>query len=181
MSETLPTDFKHLKPTELYRAAIEDFALPVDEADKNKKNVLLAAFVEGGVSWADYVAQHPEVVPAAPAVVTSPTPVSSTSLTADVAPVEPTDKWADDDRRANLAVQEDLSPKVIVATQPQYRPQDKLLIKMERKNPMFQVRGYTFTQKNPYALMSPSDADHVLRNEEGFRQALPSEVDEWYD
>ena len=47
MSDTLPTSFDDLKPTELYRSAIEDFALPVEEEDKNKKKVLLAAFVEG--------------------------------------------------------------------------------------------------------------------------------------
>ena len=169
-TEKLPQRFEDLKPTELYRSAIEDFALPVDEADKNKKTVLLAAFLEGGVTWDDYVGQHPEVKPVvedeplqdklrAGAVITS----------SDVA----------GDTSAALSVEEE--PVVIrTAEAPVYRPNEKLLIKMERKNPLYQTRGHTFTSKNPYALVSPEDADYILRHEDGFRQALPSELQEFY-
>lgn len=174
MSETLPKDFKDLKPTELYRAAIEDFALPVEEDDKNKKTVLLAAFVEGGVTWADYVAQHPEVAPVQE-VVTNPNPVNQQSLSVDSAvPLDPENKWAEE------VEEEEPEARIITAELPKYKPKDKLLIKMDRKNPLFEVRGHRFTQENPYALMSPEDADYVLRFEDGFRQALPSELQEFY-
>lgn len=150
-----PTSFKDLKPTELYRSAIEDFALPVDEEDKNKKTVLLAAFVEGGVTWEDYVAQHPEV---APVEDESPTNVVTTQ---SVAP----------------AVEEPV--RIITAETPQYNSGDKLLVKMERKNPLYEIMGYRFTQDNPYALVSPQAAEAILR-EDGFRQAFPSELQEFY-
>lgn len=179
MSETLPTSFNELKPTELYRAAIEDFALPVDEADKNKKTVLLAAFVEGGVTWDDYVAQHPEFAPApAPNVVVAP-PVDDGALRAESAqPVDPAQKWdnpAENAREAAVA-----AGRIVTAERPVYNPLDKLLIKMERDNPLFEIRGHKFTTKNPYALMSPADAEYAITQEDGFRQATPSELQEFY-
>jgi len=153
---TKPTKFEDLKPTELYRSAIEDFALPVEESDKNKKTVLLAAFVEGGVKWADYVAQHPEVAP--------------------------------DPEEDNVVVSQDVAPKatsveeqrVIVAEPPQARTNDVFLIKMVRDNVLYETRGHRFTQQHPYALVSPEDAEFILTQEDGFRQATPGELAEFY-
>ena len=54
------------------------------------------------------------------------------------------------------------------------------LIKMERQNPHFEVAGYTFTQKHPYAVVSADKVAKVIQ-EGGFRQALPEEVQEYYD
>lgn len=157
MSDTLPASFEDLKPTELYRSAVEDFALPVDEADKNKKTVLLAAFVEGGVSWNDYVAQHPEVRPQPENVITAP----------------------------NVPGESEQKPKpkpgkVITAQKVDASPEDQFLIKMVRPNLRYDVRGYTFTQSHPYALVSASDADYILEKEQGFQMATPSELREFY-
>lgn len=161
-----PTKFKDLKPAELYRSAIEDFALPIDEADKDSKQVLLAAFAEGGVEWADYVKQHPEVAPeSAPVVESEPARGGAITL---------------GHQSDNLTV-DDEPARVIVQETPVYNPKDKLLIKMIRENPLFEVRGYRFTSAHPYNLVNPVDADYILRHEDGFRQALPSELEEFYD
>lgn len=169
-TETLPTKFEDLDEKELFRSALEDFALPVEK--KDSKKVLLAAFVEGGVSWDDYVSQHPEVAPE-PVVETNRTPEPNrggvTTLgndNSDALSVEPV-----------AAVAE---PVVRVAETPTYSPEDKLLVKMERENPLFGFRQYTFSHKNPYALMTPADAEYLIQNEDGFRMALPSELREFY-
>lgn len=160
MSETLPTSFDDLKPTELYRSAIEDFALPVEEEDKNKKKVLLAAFAEGGVAWSDYVAQHPEVKPEPENVITSP----SVPGEGQPAPKPEAPKPG----------------KIITAAKPEVNPEDRYLIKMVRDNVRYDTRGYTFTQEHPYALVAAMDADYILEKEEGFQMASPSELREYY-
>lgn len=181
MSEK-PTKFEDLKPTELYRSAIEDFALPVEEEDKNKKKVLLAAFVEGGVGWADYVEQHPEVAPdeeevreaelkgalGRGEVITSNAPAHNT---VDSTPVEPEDKWD---------VEEGVEPEIVVAQPILPSPNQQYLIKMVRDNPLFEIRGHRFTKEHPYALVSSVDADYILTKEDGFRQATPGELTEFY-
>lgn len=172
MTETLPQRFEDLKPTELYRSAIEDFAIDVAKEDKNKKNVLLAAFLESGVTWADYVVQHPEVAPA----------VDTVAETLASGGVVTSSDVSSEDVAATLSVEAPVEEEVIIVTAkpPVYKANEKLLIKMERKNPLYEVRGHRFTTKNPYALVSPEDADYIIRHEEGFRQALPSEVQEFY-
>lgn len=57
---------------------------------------------------------------------------------------------------------------------------DVLLLKMTRANGTFQVRGVTFTRANPYAIVPVDDAEYILDRYEGFRQATPSEVKEFY-
>jgi hypothetical protein len=60
------------------------------------------------------------------------------------------------------------------------QPQKEYLIKMTRENPYFEVGRYKFTQEHPYAIMDATTAQHVLSNEEGFRQAFPDELKEFY-
>lgn len=55
-----------------------------------------------------------------------------------------------------------------------------VLLRMTRANSTFQVRGATFTQKNPYAVVKESDADFIMDTYEGFRIASPKEVREFY-
>lgn len=182
MSET-PTSFEDLKPTELYRSALEDFALPVEEEDKNKKKVLLAAFVEGGVTWDDYVAQHPEVKPEPVAPVYEPALANTVASSSQ--PLEPENKWDTSDPRyqglpAGAAVAPDTAPPIAVA-QPLVQNYDQpYLIKMTRDNPLFVVKGYRFTKEHPYAIVAAKDADYILTKEDGFRQATPSELREFY-
>lgn len=158
MSKTVPTSFNDLDAPELYRSAIEDFALPVEEADKGKKKVLVAAFVEGGVSWADYVAQHPEVAPEP-----EPEPVNVIKA--------PNKKKAGRPQAGGNVI----TAKPIDATE-----EEQYLIKMTRENPLYETRGYRFTQEHPYALVSAADAQFILEREDGFRQAFPNELQEFY-
>lgn len=55
-----------------------------------------------------------------------------------------------------------------------------VLLRMTRANSTFQVRGATFTQANPYAVVKESDADFIMDTYEGFRIASPKEVREFY-
>lgn len=55
-----------------------------------------------------------------------------------------------------------------------------ILLRMTRANGTFQVRGVTFTQANPYAIVNERDADFIVENFEGFRIASPKEVREFY-
>lgn len=56
----------------------------------------------------------------------------------------------------------------------------KILIKMLRDNPLYEVGKYRWTNKHPYVLVSEKDAEHILIKEEGFRQATPGELQEYY-
>lgn len=167
MSEK-PTKFADLTAKELYRSATEDFAVPVEETDKNKKKVLLAALVEAGVEWGDYVEQHPDVAPEEKPKY-EPT-LANTVQGAE--PVDPQEKWADP--RQNVRKESIRVNRGLDSTGEPY------LIKMERDNLVFETRGYRFTRENPYALVDPKDAEYILRVEDGFRQAFPSELEEFY-
>jgi len=56
-----------------------------------------------------------------------------------------------------------------------------ILIRMVRKNPTYEVRGYRFTQDQPFVPVTEEDADWLMENEEGFRQASPSEAREFFN
>lgn len=55
-----------------------------------------------------------------------------------------------------------------------------VLVKYERKNPTFETIGYVFTTRHPFASVPPEVAEHLVRNMEGFRLALPSEAADYY-
>jgi hypothetical protein len=57
---------------------------------------------------------------------------------------------------------------------------DPILLRMTRANGTFQIRGATFTQNNPYAIVNERDADFIIENYDGFRIASPREVREFY-
>lgn len=161
MTDTKPTQFSDLGIKELRRSAVADFAVDIKSTDKEE--VVLAALLESGVTWADYVAQHPEVAPeeepkANPGVVTA--------ASINEAPVAP----------VNVAP----AGQVRVAENPVKNLDDTFLIKMTRQNPLYETRGYKFTQAHPYALVNAKDAQYILSKEEGFRQAFPDELAEYY-
>jgi hypothetical protein len=159
--EDIMKSFDDLDRDELYRAAIEDFAVPVEEEDN--ADVIRAALLEDGIKWQDYKNLHPELFPVEEVVERIPEPpragqvVTSSDLKA--APVvEQTIRVAE--------------PLVLRANEP-------WLIKMTRENILFEVSGYRFTQDHPYALVAAEDVEDVL-NEDGFRQAKPSELADFY-
>lgn len=158
MTDTKPTQFSDLGIKELRRSAVADFAVDIKPTDN--KETVLAALAESGVAWSDYVDQHPEVAPEeAPAP--NPGVVTSASLKEE-------------------PVVEAPAPRIRVQESPVTNTTDTFLIKMTRENPLYETRGYRFTQAHPYALVSAKDAQYILSKEEGFRQAFPDELDEYY-
>lgn len=157
MTDKKPTSFHNLGVAELRRSAIEDFA--VDVGPKDNKDMVIAALTDSGVTWDAYVEQHPEVRPDEPEV--SPSGKQE-HLTVPQTSSEPEEV------------------NIIVAEEPVYKPQDKYLIKMTRENLVYESAGLRFTKEHPYALANADQADHILGKEDGFRQATPAELREYY-
>jgi hypothetical protein len=51
---------------------------------------------------------------------------------------------------------------------------------MIRANNTYQIRGYTFKQSHPFALVKEKDADYLIEVDGGFRMASPKEAREFY-
>lgn len=165
--KNLPTQFRELGVAELRRSAVEDFAVDVKSTDN--KETALAALAEAGVTWADYVAQHPEVAPVVDKQKAPENVIKNPNATNP------------DNLSVGASVEEEVVVPVIRVQEPvTAAPTDKFLVKMTRDNPRFDTRGYTFTQTHPYALVDGSDLEYILTKEDGFRQALPSELQEFY-
>lgn len=151
--------FDKLDVKELRRTAIDDFAVEV--ADTDSKKVVAAALLESGVTFEMYLEANPhqreKFAPETVAPAPAENVVTADTLEAD-APVE--------------IVTKEEHPKLATT--------EKYLIKMVRQNPLFEVRGHKFTQTHPYVLMSAEDAQAILSEEEGFRQAFPQELQEFY-
>lgn len=57
---------------------------------------------------------------------------------------------------------------------------EQVLLCMDRENPTYKVRGYTFTREHPFALVSAEDAEFIVEHEEGFTYATPKQAREFY-
>lgn len=148
-----PTSFNNLTVPELKRSAAEDFAVEVPEGAK--KDEVIAALVESGVTWADYVAQHPEV-----------------------APDEPKPEASSDGPHLQFTANENVN--IITAESPVNQSVDRYLLKMTRDNVVYETQGLRFTQSHPFALATADQADYILAHEDGFTMASPSEAREFY-
>lgn len=162
MSKENPSGFVDLDIKTLRRTAVEDFAVPVD-SDANKDTVL-AALTEAGIGWDMYCKLMGWNEP-----VTDPIPVLTDEGDEAVEPVAP---------KTHLIGGEEVIIHTAEAPVPQVK--EKYLLKMERKNPQFNIRGHKFTKEHPYALVDRADLDHILDNEKGFRMATPRELEEFY-
>lgn len=169
-----PKGFKDLTKDELIRSAVEDFAIELSEEESANKKSVLAAFTESNLIWADYVSQHPEVAP-------EPEPVVSITSNAPSHGVIGEDTVTGVLSEVAAAPVDEVVEEIAVASNPDVPAlPDKYLLKMTRENPLYQTRGYTFTDEHPYALTTAADAMWILENEEGFRQAYPQELAEFY-
>lgn len=77
-------------------------------------------------------------------------------------------------------VEETVTEIITAEAQPRLAPADNYLIRMVRENPYFEFKSYKFTQEKPYAIMKADDAQVILESEEGFRQAFPAELSDFY-
>lgn len=62
----------------------------------------------------------------------------------------------------------------------QHEANKKLLVKMTRKNPTFEFRGYRFTKVNPFEVMTEEDFQDLLDFYDGFHLATPAEAKSFY-
>lgn len=60
------------------------------------------------------------------------------------------------------------------------KPENSVLVKMERMNHSYQAMGYTFSQEHPFVAMPEDDAQRIFDTQEGFRLATPREAQEFY-
>lgn len=58
--------------------------------------------------------------------------------------------------------------------------EDEVLVFMERKNPRYDIAGYTFTSEHPFNAVPESVAEFIIKSG-GFRTAMPSEVQDYYN
>lgn len=161
LSETtpanLPTSFKALHLDQL-RAAADYFG----SDSVGNEEAIRVALEDDGITWEMYAKEFglplPEGETFAP-----PTP--------DLP--EKHDDWIEKE-------EEEVSEVVTQAPVPTLAAEQKYLIRMTRKNPYFEYGRYKFTQDKPYAIMSAEDAQSILESEQGFRQAYPKELQEFY-
>ena len=55
-----------------------------------------------------------------------------------------------------------------------------VLVRMNRLNPTYRFRKYTFTKDHPFALMTEDDASAILTMESGFTKATVEEAESYY-
>lgn len=139
----------------------------VEKADNPQEQI--ANFANDGVSYAQYCKDF------------------NVPLPEDY--VEEEEALAEVEDEKEDTVKEEVAPAgpVTASRTPQFAVQSEYLIKMTRDNPYFEVANlvnrkkvYKFTNEHPYAVMDAKTAQFVLSNEEGFRQAFPDELAEFY-
>lgn len=128
----------------------EHFGVDLPEVENEKdltKAIIIAEFVEQGVTWEIYKEAFPDIedIPDEPRV--------------DVKTPEP----EEDDLVEEFK-----------------KPEQTVLLKMERQNPLLQIRGYTFKRDHPFVPVSQADAEYILTHETGFKIAMPSEAEAFY-
>ena len=67
-----------------------------------------------------------------------------------------------------------------VAKAPEALSVGQVLVKMERMNPRYDVNEFTFTQDNPFIVMTEKKAQEIFDTHQGFRLATPKEAQEFY-
>lgn len=158
----VPEKFEDYTISELRDIAENEFAV---EAEGLNQSEVLAALTESGVTFDQHLDNHPEFKAVEDAKVTA------AEETADPGVVTAA-------QMQEQPVQEEV--KIVVKEEVPLFSREEWLIKMVRANPLYEVRGHRFTQDNPFALVSPADAEYLLTKETGFRQATPSELQQYY-
>lgn len=163
----VPTKFEDYKVAELRDIAENEFA--VDIEPNASEAAVLAALLESGVTFDQHLANHPEFAAVEDAKVEAAEENSDSGVvTTEQMQEKPVEE------------EEPVQTKIIVKEEVPLSSKEEWLIKMVRANPLYEVRGYRFTQENPFALVGPEDAEYLLTRETGFRQATPRELQEYY-
>jgi len=162
--------FKKMKRDDLYALATENFGVEVSETANHTQ--IMAALAEMGVTW-----DMAKIYDKNAAIIEDEDIVSQTnvitSAQAQVKTGEPTVTVLETAHGVSVEVEAPVSETAPVAP-------EVILLKMERDNARYDVRGHKFTRDNPFALVQVDDASYILENIEGFKQASPREAKEFY-
>lgn len=158
--------FKDVQAEDLIFAANED--LNLDLPENATKPVALAAILEAGVTWEQACELSP-TIDAYDQAIEKKKKESALNVV--------TSSQVKESNNVPAQTAEKPRPEDVVATT--QRPA-KTLIKMDRQNPSFQIRGYKFTQENPFALVTEEDAEFLVDLNDGFYYATPREAAEFY-
>lgn len=156
--------FTQMKRDALYTLATENFGVEVSETAT--KPQIVAALAEMGVDWEmaktfdKSAAEVDEEIRAEEEA----TVITTTTMHVET-PGSP-------------VVQE--VPVVVVEKPVAPTAPEVALLKMERENQRYDIRGYTFTRENPFVLVNADDADFIISHEDGFKMASPREAKEFY-
>lgn len=85
------------------------------------------------------------------------------------------------DPDGGLVVEEPKANGVAPAAAEKKHDGPTMLIIMERQNGRYDVAGYTFTKAHPFHEVPVEAAEYIIKNHDGFRQALPSELGDYYN
>ncbi len=171
-----------MKVKDLYHLATESFGLDIDQTAT--KPQIVAALAENGVNWETAVVYDQ----AAKAWQEANSPkVDDNVITSDKVNsrdeeegVEARDDNIVTSDSINKPTKRTRAPKSSVSIVSQTNVPAQVLIKMDRENPTYQIRGYTFTGDHPFAIVDSENAEYIVSYVEGFRYATPKEAQEFY-
>jgi hypothetical protein len=79
-----------------------------------------------------------------------------------------------------LYLGEEEVPEELKPARDMFNNDSSVLVKMERQNPTFEIRGFKFTKQHPYVVVSQDEAQEIIDSASGFRLATPKEVRSYY-
>ena len=160
--------FKKMDRDALYNMAVNGFGLDDIREDAPAPSII-AALVEMGVTWDMAVALDPiaaaideDAKKKAGTVVTTDTLTTVTEEVVEETEVKPVKT------RTKTTTVKTVEPEAV-------------LLKMNRENGTYEVRGYKFTKAHPFALVSSDDAAFITSHISGFSYATPAEAQEYYN
>lgn len=170
--------FKSLEEEALTRAA-EMFAVDLanckTKGGKWNPELVEAAFAEEGVTWDIYQGELERL--------------RDIELAAEAARLakEEEERLAQERLantvKAQVRQDDEVEPEedVVMTTRKRRRPPtNDILVKMDRQNSYYEVRGKVFTREHPFVLLSEDEAQAIFDTEWGFRVATPREAAEYY-
>ena len=167
--------FKDLKKDELL--AVSDY-FGVDVKKTDNKDSIVAALAEDGVTFDQYEEYKAATETENDDVEGEPDPVAGVVTSAKVT-------GADEGQDPGAPVAEPEAKEESVRSGDRRKaaalvPDGYELVKKTRNNPVYEVRGYRFTDVHPYVLVKEDDVDFLVEVEGGFAVAKTSEVMDFY-
>jgi hypothetical protein len=157
---------------ELRRLAEDVYPVEFTEEENKDKKKAAAALEAVGASWSQYLKRH-----STDEIREKYAEEYNTLTDMDNASGGPGVVTSD---QVNAPAEPQVPEQIKIITKEEPKMTEKYLVKMTRQNPLYQVGPYKFTKDYPYALVDGKDLRKLLEEEEGFRQAFPDEVEDFY-